>query len=182
MYRLFLLLLLFPANLVGQELTMANSIHQFTAKTVDGKNFDFSCLEGQKILLVNTGSKCMYAQQLNKLQKLYENYQNKGFIVIAFPSRDFYNRELKNNEEIAQKYRTKYRITFPIMSLCNVKGDNIHPVFDFLSNKSLNGKFDAPPKWNFHKYLIDEDGFIIKAINPAVNPFSDEIINWLETN
>ncbi len=175
-------LILAGNQVFSQELTQANSIHQFKVLDIDGKRLDFSCYEGQKILIVNTASKCMYAPQLRKLQELYEKYKDLGFIVIAFPSSDFYNRELKTNRQIAEKYRTKYHITFPIISKVHVKGDSIHAVFDFLSDKNLNGKFDASPKWNFHKYLFDAQGFLFKSIPPSNSPLSEEIINWIEKN
>jgi len=177
---IFTIALMFSVNLLSQDLTEANSIHQFKLIDVDGNEFDFSCLEGQKILLVNTASKCMFAPQLKKLQELYEKYKNQGFVVVAFPSSDFYNRELKTNKEIAKKYREKHHITFPIISKTKIKGDSIHALFDFLGNKSLNGKFDAPPKWNFHKYLIDNQGYIYKSISPKTGPFNEEIVNWIE--
>ena len=182
MNRLFTLLLILLPNLwlTGQELTEANSIHQFTAKDIDGNKFDFSCLEGQKILLANTASKCMYAPQLKKMQHLYEKYKDKGLVVIAFPSSDFYNRELKTNIQIAEKYRTKYKITFPIIAKSHVKGDSIHRVFDFLSDMDLNGNSNASPKWNFHKYLINENGYLVKSIPPSKDPYDQEIIDWIE--
>jgi glutathione peroxidase len=180
MKQLLLFLLFFPFFATAQELTEANSIHQFKATDIDGNEFEFSCLEGQKILIVNTASKCMYAPQLKKLQELYEKYKNTGFCVIAFPSSDFYNREVKTNKQIAKKYREKYGITFPIMQKTHVKNEDLNPVFDFLSNKDFNGNLNATPKWNFHKYLINEKGHLIKSIPPSKSPFDPEIIDWLE--
>ena len=177
---LFFLLKIFTLSSIAQELNEANCIYQFKVTDIDGNQFDFSELEGQKILLVNTASKCMFAPQLNKLQELYNKYKNDGFVIIAFPSSDFYNRELKTDKEIAKKYREKYQITFPVISKTKIKGDSIHEVFDFLSHKDLNGKFDAPPKWNFHKYLIDNQGFIRKSISPKTSPFDEEIVSWIE--
>ncbi len=164
----------------SQDLTQTNSIHQFKVLDIDGKELDLSCFKGQKILLVNTASKCMYAPQLKKLQELYEKYEDMGFVVIAFPSSDFYNRELKTNRQIAEKYRTKYQVTFPIAAKAHVKGDSIHPVFDFLLDKNLNGKFNAPPKWNFHKYLINGQGFLVKTLPPSYSPLSEDIIIWIK--
>lgn len=100
MRQVVLIFLILAGNqLFSQELTQANSIHQFKVLAIDGKELDFSCYEGEKILLVNTASKCMYAPQLRKLQELYQKFKNKGFVVIAFPSSDFYNRELKTNRQ-----------------------------------------------------------------------------------
>lgn len=179
--RFFTILFLMSlvSNLCSQELTEANSIYQFKVIDIDGNEFDFSCLEGKKIMLVNTASKCMYAPQMKKMQALYEKYKEKDFVIIAFPSRDFYNRELKQNEDIAKKYHRKYKISFPVMELTRLKGDSIHPIYDFLSHKDMNGVLEAPPKWNFHKYLINRNGFLHKSIPPANSPLNSEIIDWL---
>jgi glutathione peroxidase len=157
-----------------------HSIYQFTVKDVDGKDFEFSCLEGKKILIVNTGSKCMYRKQLGELQELYQKYRDKDFVVVVFPCNDFYGREPKGNSHIKKVYREKYGIDFSIMSKTHVKGKEISPIYDFLSFKVKNGKSDIPPKWNFHKYLIDRQGFIYKTINPGVSPLDKEIIEWIE--
>jgi glutathione peroxidase len=157
-----------------------NCIYQFIVKDIDGNDFEFSCLEGKKILIVNTASKCMYRHQLADLQELYEKYKDKNFIIVAFPSNDFFFREPKKNSWIKRHYKGKYGISFPIMTKTVVKGDKIDPVYDFLSYKIKNGKFDSPPKWNYHKYLIDNQGFLYKSINPATNPLDPEITDWIE--
>lgn len=162
-------------NFLGPE----HCIYQFKVKDIQGNEFDFACLEGKKILLVNTGSKCMYRSQLKELQKLFLSYKDSGFMVVAFPSNDFFYREPGSNKKIQKKYQRKFGISFPIMAKTIVRGNNRDPVFEFLSDKRKNGKFDAPPKWNFHKYLIDEYGFIYKSINPSVKDFAGEIQNWI---
>ena len=167
-------------RLLAQNIDEAHTIYQYSLIDIDGNKFDFSCLEGKKILVVNTASKCMYAPQLHDLQKLYEKYKNNNFVVIACPANDFFNREPLDNKEIAKKYRTKYKISFPIVKKISVKGDTIHPLYDFLSHKSLNGNLDADVKWNFHKYLIDNNGFIYKSLSPATKPFDKEIVAWIE--
>jgi len=156
-----------------------NSIFQFTCKDIDGVDFDFSCLEGKKILIVNTGSRCMYKKQLHQLQELYEKYQSNNFVIVAFPTRDFFSREMKKNGKIRNHYRKKYHISFPIMALSHVKSKEINPVYDLLSNKVKNKLMDAPPKWNFHKYLIDPEGYIFKSIEPSVSPLDENFINWI---
>jgi glutathione peroxidase len=156
-----------------------NSIYQFKVNEIDGHEFDFSCLEGQKILIVNTGSRCMYRKQLGELQELYEKNKDNGFTVVVFPCNDFYKREPKGNSTIKKIYHQKYGITFPIMSKIHVKGKEIEPIYDFLSYKIKNGKSDNPPKWNFHKYLIDRQGFLYKSISPGTSPLNQEIIDWI---
>jgi glutathione peroxidase len=157
-----------------------HSIYQFKTKDIDGKEFDFGCLEGQKILIVNTGSRCMYRKQLGELQNLYNQYKDKGFIVIVFPCNDFYGREPKGNSHIKKVYTEMYGIKFPIMAKTHVKGKETEPIYDFLSYKIKNGKSDNPPKWNFHKYLINRQGFLEKSINPGTNPLDMEIKDWIE--
>jgi glutathione peroxidase len=159
-----------------------NSIYQFKVKDIDGHEFDFSCLEGQKILIVNTGSRCMYRKQLADLQELYEKYKDNGFTIVVFPCNDFYKREPKGNATIKKIYHQKYGIAFPIMSKIHVKGKEIEPIYDFLSYKIKNGKSDNPPKWNFQKYLIDRQGFLYKSINPGKSPLDQEIIDWIKNN
>jgi len=176
------LYLIFSINSLAQDPGEENSIYRFSVMDVQGNEFDFSCLEGEKILIVNTASKCMYAPQLNDLQELYERYKDRNFIIIAFPANDFFNREPKGNEKIAQRYYKKYKISFPIMSKISVKGDNIHPIYDFLTHKSKNGNIDAEVKWNFHKYLIDRNGYVFKSLNPGTKPFDPEIVEWIEEN
>lgn len=149
---------------------------------MEGNVFDFSCLDGKKILIVNTASKCMFAPQLHDLQKLYEKYEDQNFIIIAFPTNDFFNREPRSNQEIAKHYHKKYKISFPIMSKISVKGDSIDPIYDFLTHKYKNGSLDADVKWNFHKYLIDNKGHIFKSLNPGIKPFDKEIVEWIEEN
>jgi len=157
-------------------------IYQFKVEDINGKEFDFGCLEGKKILIVNTASKCMYGPQLHDLQKLYEKYKDKDFIVIAFPSNSFAKREPKGNRDISTKYKKKYGITFPVMSKVIGKGDKLEPIYDYLTNKTQNGINDSQVKWNFQKYLIDENGYLIKTIEPKVNPLSEQITEWIVRN
>ncbi len=169
-------------SLFAQNLKKENSIYRFSAMDIKGNVFDFSSLEGKKILIVNTASKCMYAPQLKDLQDLYLKYKDMNFVVIAFPSNDFFKREPKSNQVIAQRYHKKYKISFPIMSKISVKGDSISPIYDFLTHKSKNGNIDADAKWNFHKYLIDRNGYVFKSLNPGTKPFDPEIVEWIEEN
>jgi glutathione peroxidase len=164
------------------DLGPENTVYQFKCKDIRGNEFDFSCLEGKLILIVNTGSKCMYRKQLEELQELYEKYRKNNFEIVAFPSRDFFSREKNNNRKINNHYQKKYHINFPVMALSHVKGQDIDPVYDFLSYKVKNGRFDATPKWNFHKYLIDQRGILYKSVDPSVSPLDKEIAEWIEKN
>ncbi len=191
MYRFgiiaFLISLVCHVHIHSQDSVSANlgyehNIYQFKVKDIEGNTFDFGCLEGNKILIVNTGSRCMYRKQLSQLQELYEKYKSTGFVVIAFPCNDFFFREPKGNAQIKKIYRKKFGVNYPIMAKIHVKGKEIEPIYDFLSFKIKNGKSDNPPKWNFHKYLVDREGFIYKSINPATSPLDKEITDWIEKN
>ena len=157
-----------------------NSIHQFKVEALDGSEFDFSSLKGKKILVVNTASKCGLTPQYQKLQQLYEKYQNKGFEIIGFPANDFLRQEPGTDEEIAQFCSINYGVTFQMMSKIKVTGKDKHQIYKFLTQKALNGSFDSSVAWNFQKYLLDENGFLIKKIAPRKSPLDSEIISWLE--
>jgi len=179
------ILIIFTFQLFGQDTILQKTdglapIYQFKVLDINGKEFDFGCLEGTKILIVNTASKCMYGPQLYNLQKLYEKYKSNNFIVIAFPSNSFAKREPKDNADIAKKYKEKYGIEFPVMSKITARGDSINLVYDYLTNKFQNGINDKPVLWNFQKYLIDRNGYLSKIIEPKVKPFDKEITDWIE--
>ncbi len=186
MKTIFLILILIcSGSLLAQDtLTKKEercaSIYQFKVLDIQGNEFDFACLEGKKILIVNTASKCMYGPQLHDLQKLYNKYKDQNFVVIAFPSNSFANREPKGNREIALKYKKKYGIEFPVMSKITARGDSINIVYDYLTNKVQNGVNNEPTQWNFQKYLIDTKGFLYKTIEPKTKPFDNQIIDWIE--
>lgn len=162
------------------NLTNAQSFYDFKVKTIDGNEFDFAKLKGKKVLIVNTASKCGYTPQYEKLQKLYEQYGGEKFVIVAFPSNDFLNQEPGTNEEIEQFCKKNYGVTFPIMEKISVKGDNKSPVYQWLTKKELNGFSDSKVKWNFQKYLIDENGKLIAVFPPATDPLSDEIVNLIK--
>jgi glutathione peroxidase len=183
-FVLYIFLLSIGLNIIAQEsISMEKdpqySVYQFTAIDIEGKEFDFSCLEGQKIIIVNTGSKCRFRGQLREMQKLYSIYRDSGLVVIAFPSNNFFFREPGSNSKIKRRYNRKFGITFPIMAKVNVRGNGIEPLFDFLSDKQKNGRFDAPPAWNFQKYLICEDGILYKTLSPSVSILDENVIDWI---
>jgi len=153
-------------------------LYSFKAKTVDGKDFDFSSLKGKKVLLVNTASECGYTPQYSDLQKLYEKYKDR-LVVIGFPANNFGAQEPGTHEQIAEFCKTNYGITFPIMQKVSVKGENIAPLFQWLTTES-NPDFTGDIKWNFEKFLMDENGELIRRFRTKVNPLSEEIISAIE--
>lgn len=159
----------------------APSIHSFVVKDIDGNDFYFSRLEGKKVIVVNTASKCGLTPQYAELQKLYSQYRSKGLVIVGFPSNDFANQEPEDNKSISQFCRKNYGVEFPMMEKISVDGSKIHPLYDFLTRKARNGKIDAPVKWNFQKFLINEKGEVVKSLAPTDSVFSDEVLKWLES-
>ena len=154
------------------------SLYSFRAKTVDGKDFDFSTLKGKKVLIVNTASECGNTPQYSDLEKLYEKYKDR-MVIIGFPANNFGSQEPGTNKQIAEFCKSNYGITFPIMEKVSVKGDDIVPLFQWLTTES-NPDFTGDIKWNFEKFLLDGNGKLIHRFRSKVQPFSDEIVTAIE--
>ncbi|WP_303919751.1 glutathione peroxidase [Draconibacterium sediminis] len=156
-----------------------SSLHDFTVKDIEGNDFDLSSLKGKKVLVVNTASKCGLTPQFEQLQSVFEQYGGDDFVIIGFPANNFANQEPKSNAEIVEFCEMNYGVTFPMMSKISVKGDDMHPVYQWLTQKSKNGKQDSEVGWNFQKYLIDENGKLVEVIEPKVKPDDAKIISWI---
>jgi glutathione peroxidase len=155
------------------------SFYDFTVNTITGEAFNLSQLKGQKVLVVNTASKCGMTPQYKELQELHETYGNKNFTIIGFPANNFMNQEPGSNEEIAEFCETNYGVTFLMMEKVSVKGKDIHPLYQWLTQKSQNGKMDAEVSWNFQKFMIDEKGQLFNVASPREKPMSDKIVSWI---
>lgn len=156
------------------------SFYDFTVKTIDGKDFQLSGLKGKKVLVVNVASKCGLTPQYAELQELYDKYKDTGFIIIGFPANNFMGQEPGTNEDIATFCTLNYDVTFPMMSKISVKGKDMAPLYQWLTEKQLNGKQDASVQWNFQKFMIDEDGHWVGFVAPKESPFSETIVSWIE--
>ncbi len=156
------------------------SIYQFKVVDLYGEEFDFSTLKGKKIMVVNTASECGLTPQYEQLQKLYEEFKDKNFVIIGFPANNFGNQEPGSNEEIAAFCKANFGVSFPMMEKISVKGEDMAPIYQFLTKKRLNGVADSNVEWNFQKYLIDEDGKLAKVINPKTLPNDVEIKDWIK--
>lgn len=156
------------------------TFYDFTVLQSDGKEISLSSFKGKKILVVNVASLCGLTPQYKELQELYEKYKNQHFTIIAFPANNFGAQEPGTNEEIALFCSKNYGVTFPVMAKISVKGQDIHPVYQWLTQKTENGMFDSEVKWNFQKYLINENGELHEVVNSVESPFSETIIKWLE--
>lgn len=183
MKHFFTILVLFVtilANAQQKKSTKDNTIYQFTVKDITGNDFDLAQFKGKKVLIVNTASKCGLTPQYKELEALYKKYKDHNFVIIGFPANNFKNQESGTNEEIAQFCEINYGVTFPMMEKISVKGDDMHPLYKFLTQKSLNGIEDSEVQWNFQKYLIGTDGKLEKVISPRTKPDDKEIIKWIE--
>jgi len=155
------------------------TLHNFTVKTLEEEEFDMSQLKGKKVLIVNTASKCGNTPQYEGLQDLYEKYGGEDFMIIGFPANNFLRQEPGTNKEIREFCTNNYGVTFPMMSKISVKGNNMHPLYQWLTRKDLNGLMDSSVKWNFQKYMVDEEGKLVGMLSPKTKPLSEEIINWV---
>ena len=167
-------------NLQAQNNADNQTIYQFTVEDINGNPFALADLKGKKVMIVNTASKCGLTPQYKELEALYQQYKDKDFIIIGFPANNFLGQEPGSNEQIASFCSINYGVTFPMMSKISVKGKNMHPLYQFLTQKSKNGVEDSKVKWNFQKYLIGRDGKLEKVIDPKILPSSDEVKQWIE--
>jgi len=157
---------------------VSNTIYDFKLKTLSGEEITLGKFKGKKILLVNVASKCGYTPQYKNLQALHEKYKDK-LVVIGFPANNFGWQEPGNAEEIQEFCSKNYGVTFQMMEKISVKGKDMHPLYQWLSNKEQNGVTDEAPGWNFCKYLMDENGKIIKFFSSKTDPLSEEITTLL---
>ena len=156
------------------------TIYQFKVEDLSGDTFDFSTLKGKKILVVNTASECGLTPQYEQLQAIYEKYKDKNFVIVGFPANNFGAQEPGSNSEIATFCQQNYGVSFPMMAKISVKGEDMHPVYQFLTQKAKNGLQDSEVQWNFQKYLINENGELVKVVSPRTLPTDAEIVNWIE--
>lgn len=169
-----------------QNLAMAaekpadSKFHSFQVRDINGDSFDFASLKGKRVLVVNTASKCGYTPQYEGLQELYKNYGGDQFVIIGFPCNQFMGQEPGSNEEIKDFCQKNYGVSFPMMDKIDVKGDDIHPVYAWLTNEKLNGVDDARVSWNFNKFLIDENGNWVAHYGSRTKPMDDEIVAFAQ--
>ena len=164
----------------GSLFSQASDFYKFKVKTLEGDDFDFSSLKGKKVMIVNVASKCGNTPQYKDLEELYKKYSD-NLVIIGFPANNFGGQEPGNAKEIRQFCTSNYDVTFPLMEKISVKGEDIAPIYKWLTSKSLNGVMDSEVKWNFQKYLIDEKGNLVSVIDPKELPTSDKIMSWLSS-
>ena len=160
--------------------TVANSVYDFTLKNIDGKETNLGDYRGKVLLLVNVASRCGYTPQYEGLEKVYLKYKDRGLVVMGFPANNFMGQEPGTNEEIKTFCSLKYNVTFPMFSKISVKGDDIHPLYKYLTDKQSDPQFGGDVKWNFNKFLVGRDGRIIGRFEPGVKPESPEVMQAIE--
>jgi glutathione peroxidase len=156
------------------------SFYDFKTTTIDGQPFDLSTLKGKKVLVVNTASKCGNTPQYEQLEQLYQKYGGAKFTIIGFPANNFLSQEPGTNAQIREFCTKNYGVTFPMMSKISVKGKDQDPIYQWLTSKEENGVMDAPVKWNFQKFMIDENGHLVGIVAPGTSPMTDKIVDWIE--
>jgi glutathione peroxidase len=158
----------------------SENIYQFSVTDLYGDTFDFNSVKGKKVMIVNTASECGLTPQYEDLQKLYETYKDKNFVIVGFPANNFGKQEPGTDKEIASFCRENYGVTFPMMSKISVKGDDMHNVYQFLTQKNKNGYADSEVAWNFQKYLLNEKGELVRVIEPKTLPTDASVVSWIE--
>src|SRR5450432_2484765 len=169
MLRLLIIPFLFAMNM---------SVYDFKVPALDGGTIDLSAYKGKKILIVNTASKCGFTPQYEGLEQLYDKYKDK-LVIVGFPANDFGGQEPGTNAEIQEFCKKNYGVNFPMAAKISVKGDDIAPIYKWLTHKDENGVLDAEITWNFNKFLLDENGVLIAKFDSKVTPMDDQIVKYL---
>ncbi|HEX7696004.1 MAG TPA: glutathione peroxidase [Candidatus Acidoferrum sp.] len=174
--KLLLCMLFCGATLVAAEKT----VHDFTLNSIDGQPAPLAAYKGKVVLLVNVASKCGFTPQYSALESTYEKYKDRGFVIVGIPANNFGAQEPGSNQEIKTFCSSKYHVTFPMMAKVSVKGDDITPLYQFLTDKSSNPQSGGEIKWNFTKFLIGPDGRVITRFEPEITPDSPQVTSAIE--
>ena len=164
--------------LLSLALTVSMGIYDFKVPGLSGGTIDFSEYKGKKILIVNTASKCGYTKQYAELESLYEAHKNK-LVIVGFPANNFGGQEPGTNEEIQEFCQKNYGVSFPMAEKISVKGDDIHPLYKYLLEEAKKLGIEDPVKWNFTKFLVDENGKLITVFPSKVKPTDPELMKYL---
>jgi glutathione peroxidase len=159
-------------------LIMATSIYDFKVPSLDGKQINFADFKGKKILVVNTASKCGNTPQYETLEKLYEAHKDK-LVIVGFPANNFGGQEPGSNGEIEEFCKKNYGVSFPMAEKISVKGEDMAPIYKFLTEQAAKKGLEDPVNWNFGKFLLDEKGNLIATFSPKTQPMSEEILKYL---
>ncbi|MBK6751276.1 MAG: glutathione peroxidase [Acidobacteria bacterium] len=158
----------------------AKSVYEFTLKDIDGKDVKLDAYKGKVVMIVNTASKCGYTPQYEGLQALYDKYKDKGFVVLGFPANNFMGQEPGTEEEIKEFCTLKYKVTFPMFAKISVKGEDQHPLYNFLTNKATNPEFAGDISWNFNKFVMDRTGKVVARFGSKEIPQAETVVAAVE--
>lgn len=146
------------------------SIYDYEANTLRGQEESLSKYKGKVLLVVNTASKCGFTPQYKGLQEVYDKFKDRGFEVLGFPSNQFAGQEPGESEDIAEFCEINYGVTFPMYEKVDVNGDSAHPLFKYLSKEAPGVLGSKSVKWNFTKFLVDQEGRVLKRFAPSTTP------------
>lgn len=153
------------------------SLYDIEVTTIDGETVKLEAYKGKTLLIVNTASRCGFTGQYEGLQKLYEDYKDRGLVVLGFPSNDFLGQEPGSNDEIEQFCKLNYGVTFPMFEKITVKGKDQHPLYAYLTSKETNPDFAGNISWNFNKFLVAPDGKVVARFGSRAKPLDSEVIS-----
>jgi len=176
MKKILVLLALVGTSLMAAEKT----VYDFTLNTIDGQPAPLSSYKGKIVLLVNVASKCGYTPQYTALESIYEKYKDRGFVIVGIPANNFGAQEPGTNQEIKTFCSSKYHVTFPMMAKVSVKGSDITPLYQFLTDKGANPQTGGEIGWNFTKFLVGPDGKVIARFDSKITPDSPEVTSAIE--
>lgn len=152
----------------------------FKPESIDGQTVDLEKYEGKVVLIVNTASRCGYTPQYAGLEKLYQKYKDKGFVVLGFPCNQFGGQEPGTDAQIKEFCSTEFNVSFPMFSKVEVKGDDAAPIYKYLTNKDVKPAGKGDVEWNFEKFLIDREGNVVHRYRSSVKPSDDELVKAIE--
>lgn len=164
-----------PVNPVNEK-----SVYEFTMKDIDGKDVKLDTYKGKVVMIVNVASKCGYTPQYEGLQAVYQKYKDKGLVILGFPANNFMSQEPGTEAEIKEFCTSKYKVTFPMFAKISVKGEDQHPLYNFLTNKASDPQFAGDISWNFNKFLADRNGNIVARFGSKDTPESANVTAAIE--
>jgi glutathione peroxidase len=173
-------LLLMPYLYLEAQVSMDQTIYQFTMDDISGKPVSLKQYEGKVVLIVNVASECGLTPQYEGIQALYDSMKDRGLVVLGFPANNFMGQEPGTNEEIQTFCSVRYGVGFPMFSKISVDGKDMHPLYQFLTDKEKNGVVDANVTWNFQKFLIGPDGKVVASFKPTTKVESPEVQEAIE--
>ena len=174
--KLLLCMLFCAAAVMAADKT----VYDFTLNSIDGQPAPLAAYKGKVVLLVNVASKCGYTPQYSALESAYEKYKDRGLVIVGIPANNFGAQEPGSNQEIKTFCSSKFHVTFPMMAKVSVKGDDITPLYQFLTDKSSHPQSGGEIKWNFTKFLIGPDGRVITRFEPEIAPDSPQVTPAIE--